>query len=102
MKLFTDGISEICFDKAWWLSEAKERKSSIRVELQMREKAGECMWCACIGEFIITKEECGKICPYYEPRNKKSGCCRYATQGLIGTGIFYFAHENGTFLKEQT
>lgn len=42
----------------------------------IKDNVGGYFWCKAIGE-VGEKGQCGKQCSDYEPRNGKSGCCKY-------------------------
>jgi hypothetical protein len=101
-KYYSDG-GERVYDKSWWADQAADAGMPVVVELQKREKGGDCLWCSIDGEFVYTHESCGLQCRDYDPRNGKSGCCRNASQGFIGTGKYYSINEQGrAVLAEQT
>jgi hypothetical protein len=99
MKYYSNGVGEHIYDKAWWRAEAHILGKPVRVELQKREKGGEFLWCAHHIDFIRTSDTCGKQCKCYYPRNGKSGCCRLASPGFVGTGEFYEITEKGSIRR---
>lgn len=72
------------------LEEMKERElSEITVNEAKREIQSDYFYCKKLQE-VGEKEECSKSnCEFYEPRNKKGGCCKY----------FGFTYEPSTEFK---
>lgn len=95
MKKYYGNGGERVYPKTYWADQAEDTGKPVIVELQKREKGGQ-LFCSCNGEFLIdTRESCGFQCKDYDPRNGKSGCCRSAEQGFIGTGKYYSITEKG-------
>ena len=95
IKYYCQENSEIAYPLSYFVDIAFDQQLPIKVELQKREIRGEMSWCIEHGEFVVTCEDCGRICKYYDPRNGKNGCCKYVRQGFIGTGKFYNVHPDG-------
>ena len=100
MKYYGNG-GEVVYKKDHWLDQVWDTGKPVVVELQKREKGGECLWCSELGEFIYTRDECGKQCKDYAPRNGKSGCCKKAAPGFVGTGEFYEINEIGLVTRVE-
>ncbi len=79
-KLYFETVDgEFCYD----LGTIKDR---MRID-EIKEKTvflakkddsikNDYFWCRAVGE-VGEKGHCGKDCSDYEPRNGKSGCCKY-------------------------
>lgn len=63
------------------LDEMKDRGlTEIEVSEAERESDPDYFYCKAAGEVFIKPPEgepCGKECPDYNPRNGKSGCCKF-------------------------
>lgn len=71
----------------------KERDQIELLELK-RKFGTEFKWCtAGHGEFY--DNDCGKDCKEYEPRNKKSGRCRFSDSCLVKTGEKFLLTKDG-------
>jgi hypothetical protein len=85
---FENEDSEICYNKEYFINEMKENDLyEMEVIEAIRYKSGDTFWCK--NDAIIIDESvlaCGKQCNTYEPRNGKSGCCRYHSKYLYEWG----------------
>jgi len=78
---FRSEDSEYCYPLKYHLSEAAEEGLTEVILFQAEEvKVPGVIWC---NELQATGEkgECGRDCPFYKPRNGKSGMC--ANQGRL-------------------
>jgi hypothetical protein len=78
---FSDIDEEMACTKEYLIDEMKEQNiSELNVSLAEREVGVNYYFCKAVGEVGERGkdfEPCGKECETYEPRNGKSGCCKY-------------------------
>jgi hypothetical protein len=81
---------ETCFPKDYFVERLKDDdyRNSYRLEEWKPEFGTEQFWCQEHGEaFESSKGVCGSFdCPQYEPRNGKSGRCRWHSNVFNKTG----------------
>jgi hypothetical protein len=53
-----------------------QKLNELQVYEAVRTYSNDLFYCKHFGE-VGEKGLCGKQCPYYEPRNGKSGCCKH-------------------------
>ena len=70
----TECYTEEYFQDTMRLEELTE--ISVLEAIPAKIKTSEYIYCKEIGE-VGEKSECGKNCPYYEPRNGKNGMCKH-------------------------
>ena len=74
---FRNADDELCYQKEYFLSDMKdEGLKELELFLAKPIKDDEYFFCKAVDE-MGTKGDCGKHCNAYEPKNRKSGCCRY-------------------------
>lgn len=74
---FKSEDDNFCHDKAHFIEEMKSEKlEQIEVFEAVKANDHEHIWCSYIGE-AGDKDNCGKQCDAYKPRNGKSGCCTH-------------------------
>lgn len=79
---------ERCYTKEHFLQEMKEQGiAEMKVIEAVRDKSKDYFWCAAVDDSVLTSDlPCGKDCPDYEPRNKKSGICKYKKSCYVPDG----------------
>ncbi len=93
---FRSQHDEHCYTLDYHVSEAKEQGlDAIDLYEAEPEKIGDMFYCKAVG-MPGENGSCGKQCPDYAPRNKKSGMCKYRSN------IFYACGEKVTIsLKKE-
>ena len=77
---FCDEIEpEMCYSKDFFISKMKEfGLNETLISEAKRELKTDYFFCKATVSIGIKEETiCGRLCEYYKPRNKKSGCCRF-------------------------
>lgn len=92
---FENEDAELCHPLEYHLNEAK---ADGLIEVQLLEAipdktTHDFIWCTSFGA-VSERGNCGKVCPDYEPRNKKSGICKH--QGRM------FTHGNAVKFEVAT
>ena len=81
---FEDSESEVCYTKQYFIDYMTDHDITEMELLEAEpEKMDGIFWCSkqlFCGDG--SEETCGKQCNDYEPRNGKSGCCRFYTTTL--------------------
>jgi hypothetical protein len=99
-KYYTQKDTEVVYHLDHWIDIAWDSRNPIVIEGCRRDKGGE-PWCDFYHEFIDTRDNCGKQCNHYDPRNGVSGCCTQCVQGFVGTGQLYTVTGTGYIRKTQ-
>ena len=97
MKYFLEVGTEFVFPLSTFkgMLEDRDENKEIILEEHIRDVSGEFLWCDEYGDFMDTKESCGKVCEDYSPCNGKSGRCRFLKQGFVGTGRYFTLTKRG-------
>lgn len=86
----TEEFDEPCYNLEHWEEERKTRETDIILEEAKPELNTEYFYCTA-HEACGLKEDsdCGNMCESYEPRNGKSGRCRFNHNCYAGTGRYF-------------
>ncbi len=83
---FQSQSDEICYTLDYHLANAKdEGLAEIELIKAIPEKVGGMFWCKAVDE-CAEDGCCGKMCDEYEPKNGKSGMCKYRCNTFYGHG----------------
>ena len=76
---FRTDDSERCHPAEYFHSDMIEQGlTEMEVFEAIPEKVQGAIWCNAVDEVALREDyPCGKGCEDYEPRNGKSGCCKY-------------------------
>jgi len=85
-----------CYTLDYYIEQIKKTGKQIELEEAKREYGSDFFYCK---EFKLvglkSESECGSLCPKYDPRNKRSGRCRFNQNTFEGTGKKYVLTETG-------
>ena len=80
---FRSADSEFCYPLSYHIDEAK----SGEIELYEANPDTSSGMFFCRAESVVCEDgTCGRECPDYDPRNKRSGMCRYRSNKLYTHG----------------
>ena len=91
---YADGVE--LFSLEYFKQEISIRTPEITLFEHERDFGCEAMWCKKMTEFVMKDEnECGEYCPYYKPRNGKSGRCKFLDNTFKMTGKVFRLTKEG-------
>lgn len=92
MKYYREMNDEMCYPLKHFKSD-KQFEGAL-LELQERDLGVSHFYCSEFMEVGETSEGCGNDCIKYQPRNKKSGRCRFHKNTFVGTDKFFRLEKN--------
>lgn len=76
---FRQDDDERCYLKKSIIEDMKENGiKELKIFEAKRDLNTDYFWCTYYLEVGEVSEDCGRLCPAYEPRNGKNGRCRYS------------------------
>jgi len=79
---FESKYDEVCYNKQYFIDKMKD-ENTTEIEVFEAEKdklPKDVFFCKELQLFGAVGREfypCGMVCPYYQPKNGKSGCCKF-------------------------
>lgn len=87
---------EKCHTLDYFLDKSLMEKRDIKVESAKMLVGDDAFYCTVAGEVgIIADGWCGNFCNDYQPRNGKSGRCRFSRNCYTEGGKFYLVKQDG-------